>query len=188
MILFHGTSADAAKKILREGFCASNGRQVWTCSGDANYFWSPEELTEGGYEDGGEYAARQRAFESAQGALAMAKDCRTVVFAVEVNNSEAVEPDQSCENMEGAVCVFDDVPASAIRKVWVSNDLSLLKGYFLAMMHGRDLANVSLSKVEERIVKDLKANCVFYPDDIEELAEEKEYSVDNSEALCKLFS
>ncbi len=184
MKLFHGTSADAAKKILRDGFKTDAGGAVWTCSGSAIYFWSGIELERGNDldENDRDFFARQRAFESATCALPGAADCRTVVFEVEIENAESVEPDQSCENMEGAVCSFDDVPASAIRRVWISGDMSLLKGYCLAFMHGHDLANVELSPIEKKIVKAME-KAEIYPEDIEELAGEVEFSVENAKKV-----
>jgi hypothetical protein len=186
MKLFHGTSADAAKKILRNGFKTDAGGAVWHCSGEAIYFWSPDELIEKGEADeesDAEYFARSRAFESAQCALPGAQDCRTVVFEVELSNAESVSPDASCEGMGGAVCTFENVPASAIRRVWVSQDLSLLKGFFLGMMHGRDLANFDeLTDVEEKIVNAMK-KMELYPEEIELLAGQMEFSPQSAKEI-----
>lgn len=187
MILFHGTNADAAKRILTEGFRTHACGAVWTCSGEEIYFWSPTALVECGEADAegdAEYFARSRAFENAQCALPGARDCRTVVFEVEVADANSVLPDESCENMCGAVCVGQDVPTSAIRRVWISDDLSLLKGYFLAMMNGRDLSNLELSAIEQRIVKAMES-VEIYPEDVEELAQQTVFSVEAARDLLR---
>jgi hypothetical protein len=120
-------------------------------------------------ENDAEYFARSRAMDSATCALPRAKNARIVIFEVEMHDAEIVEPDEPCEGMAGAVCVFDDVPASAIKGVWISEDLSLVKGYFLAMTAGRDLSAYDLSPAEEKVCAVFK-KAEIYPEDIETMA------------------
>lgn len=185
MRLFHGTTADNAKRILEQGFSVDTGGENWTVSGDAVYFWSPQALCAAGEceEDSAEYYAKNRAKDSAGFGIGKAKDARIVVFEVELDGTHKVEPDSSCKNMEGAVCTFEDVPASAIRRVWVSEDLSLLKGYFLAFLLNRDMCAHDLSHIEKKIAKAF-AQADIYPED-EGLLELSEISLQDAENLLQ---
>lgn len=44
-ILYHGTSADNLKSILKDGF-KTNCDKIWTPSENGIYFWSPDKLIE----------------------------------------------------------------------------------------------------------------------------------------------
>jgi hypothetical protein len=178
MHLFHGTSADAAKRILRDGFDTEAGGENWTVSGNAIYFWSKEKLIEAGElgADDSDWCFASRAFEAAQFALAFSQDCRAVVFEAELPDSD-MDDDFSCENMSGAVCTVDNVPPSAIRGAWVTNDLSLLRGYFLAMHLERDLSARQLDKLQEKIAR-IMQKAEIYPDDVEEIADMRKISLD----------
>lgn len=165
---FHGTTADNLASILSHGLLACPGNRIWNCSENAVYCWNPNALVEAGEcdEEYSQETAFQRAFDSAQCALGQAKDCRAVVIEFEVE-SDQLEQDQSCENMDTARCYFGDIPLSSIRKISISNDLSLLRGYFLALMADRNYSNIELSDMESRIAKCMAE--AFYPEDVEEM-------------------
>lgn len=165
---YHGTTADNLASILSHGLLACPGNRIWNCSDNAVYCWNPAALVEAGEcdEDYSNETAFRMAFESAQCALGQAKDCRAVIIEFEIP-SEELEVDQSCENMDTARCYFGDIPLSAIRKISVSNDLSLLRGYFLALMSDRNYSNIELSDAEARIAKCMAD--AFYPDDVDDL-------------------
>lgn len=129
---FHGTSADHLKSILRKGLRPDCGK-VWNPSLNEVYLWSPDKLTESGDTEA-DYAndyAKQRAYENAQIALTLAKSGQCVVLEVELDDS-LVEEDGSCENMTGAVACAVTIKPAQIKRVWISPDLSLLRGYFIA--------------------------------------------------------
>ncbi len=170
MRLFHGTTADALPSILRDGFSRDNGGENWTVSGDYVYFWSPKELVESGEceDESSLECAHGRAFDSAQFGLGFAKDCRAVVFEVELPEG-GLEQDTSCPNMAGAVRVAYNVPPSAIVSINVSDDLSLLKGFFLSFTLNRQLSARELSPIEAKIAEKM-SGAEFYPEDIEEIA------------------
>jgi len=150
---YHGTSADNLKSILKEGLLANRDGAIWNCAGDMVYLWSPDELVksrecEEEYKNDNGF---QRAFESAQCALAKAKDCRAIVIKILLDEiTDEVEPDQSCDYMSGAVCV-SHVPLDKIKSIQITNDLSLFRGYFIGTMANRDLCNLTFSEVEIKI-------------------------------------
>lgn len=167
---FHGTTADNLASILSHGLLACPSNRVWNCSENAVYGWTPEALVEAG-ECEEEYShdrAFQMAVENAQCALGKAKDCRAVVIEFEVPSDE-LESDQSCENMDMARCFFGDIPLSSIRKISISSDLSLLRGYFLSLMADRNYSNIELSDTESRIAKCMAE--AFYPEDVDDMTE-----------------
>lgn len=177
MKLHHGTTADAARKILAEGFSTSAGGENWNVSGEAVYFWSGDKLAENGESDESychDDAAR-RACEQAHVALGFAADCRAVVFEVEIDELE-LQDDDSCPNMDGAVCTFDDVPVSSITGAYITDDLTLLKGYFLAYHINRDLSARELSPIEEKIAKAMQ-KAEICPEDVDEVSNFRKVSL-----------
>jgi hypothetical protein len=71
-------------------------------------------------------------------ALSLAKDCRICIFELDLPDDE-VEDDYSCENMEDANCIRRDVKLEEIKRVYVSNDLSMVRGYFINLVKDRDM-------------------------------------------------
>lgn len=149
---FHGTSADNLKSILRHGLNPENQKKIWTVSFRGVYLWSPDALVESGDTEE-EYKidyAKEQAYSSAQMGLAMSKSGKCVVFEIELDDS-LVEPDQSCENMGGAVVCLETITPKQIKAVYVSPDLSLMKGYFIALCMGRDMFAGEFSRLERQI-------------------------------------
>lgn len=170
-LLFHGTSADNLPHILKHGLKADSEAKLWNCSEDAVYFWSVPAVMESENLETVEEAlnmARQNAIGSGQIALSLAKDCRIIIICAEIEETE-LEEDQSCENMYGAVCVYRDVLPHEIKSIEISNDLSLLKGYFMAMVLNRDLTAIELSPLETKVAECFK-NLEVY-DELESLIE-----------------
>lgn len=176
---FHGTSADNLESILKDGLKCDTDK-VWTCSCDEVYLWDIEAVAKEFDIEDEDYKierARQMAIESAQIACASAKDCRCVVLKIELDDSE-IMPDTSCENMKGsgAVCIQRDITLNEIVGVEVSNDLSLIKGYFMTLIMDRDYSNLELSKMEMKIAEAFK-KAEIYPEDIDDIMEFQELSV-----------
>ena len=161
MKVYHGTSADNLQSILEHGFDGMfHGEQIWSCSAGMNYFWNPADLkrAEGldSMEDAIQYA-KQHAKESAEVSLGHAKDCRRVVFEVEIPRNE-LDRDTSCRNMEGSVMTPATVPPSAIKKIWIDEgSLEAMKGYFIACGMDHELRCYrELTKIEQVIGKVFK--------------------------------
>lgn len=153
-IYYHGTSADNLESILKHGLSISE-EKIWTCSEDAIYLWGVDRLAElEGHKDDSqeqkEYIAFQRAFESGQIACAKSKDCRVVVLKIELEADE-VDVDESCENMEEANCIYRDIKLTEIKEIVVSNDFSLIRGYFISFLLDRDYNNLEFSPIEIQI-------------------------------------
>jgi hypothetical protein len=132
--LFHGTCLKNAKSILEHGFDGEMGEQIWNVSGGANYFWSVKDLIKAGECDCGEdAAARALEFAKEAGETALIQnDCnKIVVFQIRAAGVD-YEPDQSCENMGGAVVSYDSISPDQIEKVWISDDLTYFKPFMLA--------------------------------------------------------
>lgn len=100
MKFYHGTSAEAAEKILTDGF-GCNEETIWSCSdSDSTYFWKHA-------VDGVEGEGSPRAFESGLIAAAMrgSADKRVVVLELDIPDEfvgDWVLEDCSCEGMAGA--------------------------------------------------------------------------------------
>lgn len=171
-IFYHGTSADNLESILKNGL-SCNESKIWNCSGDEVYLWDTEAVGKEWEVDGAQAEDRafQAAYESAQIACIASKDCRAVVLKIELDDSD-IQPDLSCENMEGrgAVCIYRDILPAEILEIKISNDLSLLKGWFIATMLTNEYFGLELNSMEKRIGEALQ-KAEIYPDDIEYMTE-----------------
>lgn len=158
-ILYHGTSADNLKSILKNGF-SINCDKIWTPSENGIYFWSPDKLIEykESDEDFADNDAIKRAFDSATCSLGKSKDCRAVIFEIEVSDEEYNDlcEDTSCPNMKGAIVSYSNINLKYIKKIYISDDLSLLRGYFISLMMERELNNLTFSDLELKIGKAFK--------------------------------
>lgn len=177
-IYFHGTCGDNLEAILENGFKPSETN--WTPSEpNTTYFWSPDALEDAGEAETKADAQRvafSRACDSAIPTLARAKDCRRVIFAVEFSQDDVSE-DNSCQNMEGAVCHFGIVPPSKIVGVWVDNEdiAAIAKPYALHFMQEHELANkLELTRMETAILRAYNAGGL---DSIFEILEELSYEM-----------
>lgn len=131
--LFHGTCLKNAKAILENGFDGNEGEQIWNVSAGYNYFWSLKDVAK---SEGNEakYISDQildRAKESGECSVIQNNCSHIVVFQIKASVVEYSE-DDSCENMQGAVVSRDTIPASAIEKIWISNDVTYFKPFMLA--------------------------------------------------------
>lgn len=162
---FHGTSFANLESILKDGF-NPNSDKIWNVSENGVYFWSPDKLTEAEEceKDWQEETAKQRAFESGQIAMAFSESGNVVVLQVEIDD-ENIQDDFSCENMAGAVVCFGKIKREQIKKVFVSDDLSLLKGYFMAMVADNDYLGIELTPIQKQVVKVFQ-KAEFYIDDM----------------------
>jgi hypothetical protein len=170
-IYYHGTSADNLEDILQNGL-RPNTQKLWSCSGNEVYMWCPRRLAvaEGNETDELEWQydrARSRAQESGQIACAVAKDCRIVVCKIRVPDTDVME-DTSCAYMDGAVCT-DHVKPSQILEIYVSNDLSLMRGLFMTIVADMDMWNkYRFTDAENKVIKLLK-QVEWYSEMIDEM-------------------
>ncbi len=177
---YHGTSADNLPSILKNGLSCSEIK-LWSCSNDETYLWSVDKVMEAEDledEDEAQNYAFRFANESAQCACVYSNDCRLVVLKIELEEKE-VYPDRSCENMEGrgCVCIDRNILPSEIVEIKVSNDLSLLKGYFISLMLTNDYFNLDdLTPLQLKIAKALQG-AELYPEDVEDVTEWHEVSI-----------
>lgn len=170
---YHGTSADNLASILKHGISTSEIK-LWSCSLDEIYLWCPEEIAKSNNQEDEEDEYKQeegfrRAFESAQIACAAAKDCRAVVIKVLLNPAD-ISPDLSCENMDGsgAVCIKRNIIPDEIISIHVSNDLSLIKGYFISLVKDMDYCHIAFTNMDI-LVADLFKNAEIYPETMDDI-------------------
>lgn len=172
MIVYHGTSIENLKSILQFGFIPDKSN--WTASeDDKTYFWSPKHIAKRDDEDFSEDVerwndeAKRMAYDNATVAMLQFKSSQCVVFAVQVpDDSESVEPDTSCNNMEGAIAVAGHISPDSITQVWIGPDLSMIRGYYIALIMNNDLLAIEFTDFELKIAK-LFANADIYPYDEE---------------------
>jgi hypothetical protein len=174
MIGYHGTSADYLDSIIENGLlCCPGIDRNWIPSMNEVYFWGDNfienECDEDDDEEMIEYRLIDAAIDSAQCAIAKAKDCRIVVVKFEVPDDE-VKTDYSCENMESANCIARDVKPEEIISIQISNDLSLIRGYFIATMMNRTESAIEFTNME-KFVGELFEDRWIDLDDIVELSE-----------------
>jgi hypothetical protein len=154
LLCYHGTTADHLESILQNGLRHDAERKVWSVSDDAIYFWGrnyvENEYSETYDEDTqDEYhnSLISLACDSAMCALAKSRDCRAVVVVFELDVEEH-EDDNSCENMSAANCVGRSIQLGEIKEILVSQDLSLLRGYFVGLMVDRPYYNGFFTPLE----------------------------------------
>lgn len=160
MIGYHGTSADNLDSILKHGLlCTNPGPKVWQPSLDEVYFWGDNfvesECDPDDDDESIEWRLMNEAMNSAVCTIANAKDCRIVIVKFEVPDDE-VDTDNSCPSMEAANCIPRNVTMEEIQTIWLSNDLSLLRGYFIWMMMNRDMSNMEFTANEMRVAECFK--------------------------------
>lgn len=160
---YHGTNADNLPYILKHGL-SINETKLWSCSEDAIYLWEPKGCGEANCLDEDQYESEafRMANESGQIACAIAKDCRVVVLKIELDDEEVCN-DTSCENMQdsGAKCIYRDVTIDEITEIHVSNELGLLKGYFISLISGRDYNNCDFTNIELMVAKAFEGSYIF---------------------------
>jgi hypothetical protein len=173
---FHGTSADHLDAILRDGLGGEYRRnRIWNVSNPHHtYWWSTRELAKHG-EESLEFAYA-RAFEQAldNGAFALlrARDARLVVIEARIPCSWLME-DNSCDNMEGAVCTDYRIPLALIRSVRVSQDLSIMKaGLAYSCFSGRSsLLALQPTPLEQKVISRFPDDFFYTYEDIADVAE-----------------
>lgn len=151
-MLYHGTTLKHALRIIAEGFKTID-HENWTVSDQGVYFWCTKAMIESGEieeDEDPQYRMLDQAYSSATCALAHCDSGHAVVFEIDESDLD-LEDDVSCENMAGAVVSFEDVPASAIRSIHVSPNLSMLRACFIQCMMNNDLANQDFTDTEKSI-------------------------------------
>lgn len=168
MLVYHGTSADNLVSILQNGLVAKS-EKIWNPSLDQVYVWSDRYFRRN-HDAEDEPQKRDilisQAMQSATCAAAVAKDCRLVVVICDVPENK-LQVDNSCPNMQDASCVDGNIPRSRIVEILISEDLSLIKGYFIASMLRMELFGREFSRMERLVAKAFE-DSEFYPE-LEEL-------------------
>lgn len=121
---FHGTSADNFKSILKMGKLTwGNGNENWNASAPAIYAW---------HCDGDKEEAMLGALGNSELALVKSKDFRRVVIEIEIDGLDYAE-DLSCENMDGAIEIQNEIPLDRIVGVWIDDSpLDLFKVFLIS--------------------------------------------------------
>lgn len=184
MLCYHGTNIDNLPSILANGLKV-NKDKVWTCSEEAIYCYSKNmfndlldnsgadvDMDNVTIEDFHDYFMRA-AFDSASCTFPKSKQCVAVVVVFDVPEDEIID-DKSCPFMDEANCVYRDIQPEEIKAIYISNDLTMLKGYYMALMFERPLYNFWPTAFEREIIKVFK-NAEIYPENIEDMLEWEEY-------------
>jgi hypothetical protein len=154
MLVYHGTSADNLVSIFQNGLVAKS-EKIWNPSLDQVYVWS-DRYIENNYDQEDVVDKREilisQAMQSAACAAAVAKDCRLVVIICDVPKAK-LQVDNSCPNMQDASCVDGNIPQSKIVEILISEDLGLIKGYFIASMLRMELFGREFSHMERLVAK-----------------------------------
>lgn len=178
---YHGTSADNLESILKYGL-STDETKIWNCSSDEIYLWCPIGCGEADCLDISQYeqAAFKCASESGQAACSIAKDCRVVVLKIEIKDNDYLRPDDSHENMagKGAYICSRNIQPDEIIEINISNDLSLIKGYFISLQINNELNACNFSNMELTVARCFESNYEIF-DFIEEIIEFKELVVFN---------
>lgn len=170
MLCYHGTSADNLESILKEGLRVDKPK-LWTPSKNEIYCWSKNYIEgELRYGEDGPYDEEDyrdqltsQAYDSSFVALSKSKDCRSLVVIFGVDESE-LKTDDSCQYMEHANSVGRSIKSDEIVEILVSNDLSLLRGYFISLVMGRELVYENFERFEEIVGQIFKRSEVYVED------------------------
>ena len=172
-ILFHGSTADNIKYIMRDGFKSDN--KIWDCSeDDMTYFYSLDKMAEVeglNLEDEDEYQEAwdmciRRAIENAQvtGACQKYSGTELKVIVLEIDE-EYIEPDYSCDYSGchmgdlGAVQVYNEDLNNfgEITDVMISNNYyPSIMGAYIQQFLNRDEVTLNLNKWDYKEVEMLK--------------------------------
>lgn len=162
--LYHGTCADNLESIRENGFNGLRGRQLWKCSAGLNYFWNA------GYFEDYPDDAKIGALGNSEVSLVRAKDCRRLLFKLEVPQSyfeENFQEDNSCSNMGGAVLSTQPVPFDFVTQISRDfQDLSFLRPHFAYCARYNGLSLDELTTIEQIMVESINPDCRCLLDDL----------------------
>lgn len=149
---FHGTTADSLKQMREDGFIGGMSGQNWIASEpNGVYMWDDERL-----EDDAFFMAKG----SASVGLVFAKDCRRVILEIDIEGLE-VSDDYSCENMEGAIVHYGQIPFSRVVRIWEdSDDLSFYKIFVLRGFI--DLPLFNTAEIPEQVLTAVRELKTYY--------------------------
>ena len=158
---FHGTSADIFKQILKDGkLSTSPAKRNWNESNNAVYLWAFFDSQYHQDEEERRNECLTNATSSAEIPLVDSQDCRRVVMEIDVEGLE-YHDDLSCDNMEGAIECFDEIPVSRIVRVWVDREeLSPFKTIIIKFLLQHSLFDFSnsptISKMSDYMRKQIE--------------------------------
>lgn len=163
MLLFHGTTIENAKQILKNGFNYNNS--IWSCSQNETYFFSGDyfkkEYDLNNDEEVLQYGI-QEALQQSMITLAVQNpaDYRGAVLVFDsdlMNNKDEIEPDYSCENMQDmAVCLSNPDMKGLIGFYVMEEDCRVVRLVTLASMaSNQHLNEVNLSSIEKKMMEAL---------------------------------
>ncbi len=173
MLVYHGTIADNLASIREHGLKACPDNRNWTVSRNEVYFWGNRYMEcefpdwEDEERDPRDCLIKQAA-DSAMCGAGKAKDCRLVVVVCDIPDDE-IESDDSCEFMEHASCITRDIRPDEIVEILVSNDLSLIRGYFISLMMERELSAFYFDSMETKVGELFSKVC--FVDSMDEILE-----------------
>jgi hypothetical protein len=139
MLCVYGTSADNLPSILANGI-RCDADKIWGWSVDGIRVWGKDSVREG---------MIGQAFDSASCALAKAKDCRAVIVFFELDDEQ--ENGSSRYGIQKVNCVGRDIKPDEIKEILISNDLSVIRGYFICLAMYR--TQLEFDKFEQMAAK-----------------------------------
>jgi hypothetical protein len=165
--IYHGTTMENYESILKDGFQHDTDCLTWDNASDSDYiyFWNPKDVKKAYLNDDSTMQeaieeSKRQAAESAKITAAVFKSRyeRVVILEMEVN-SKYISPDDSCENMSGAVKVnCDNLKPSMIKNVYYSDFVPSASLFYLVGLidnQNIDLYN-HLSSIEINLLNQLK--------------------------------
>lgn len=169
MLLFHGTTVENAKNILKHGF--SYDSSIWTCSEAETYFYH-ENYFRKEYEIEDRNEILERGIQEALGqslitlAIQNPMDYRGAVLVFDselMNNKDEINPDFSCQGMDHIAVALRNPDMRGLVGVYVMDqDLRATRLFQLAQLVGREwIMEVELPSHEGAIVDALVDSSVF---------------------------
>jgi len=147
MLLFHGTSLNRLKEIIKDGYLGTDNT-IWNVSeGNTTYFYTEDFIKEEyGIEDKEEIKLYgiNRGLESADFVLAQEKTNlkRTILIfnSEDLEKIGKLEKDNSCGDiMDYCVKFNGKIPIELIKEIWIDKEnLDLLRIYFIGLCYSRN--------------------------------------------------
>ena len=161
--LFHGTTEENYKSIMKNGFNWDFKRLVWNCSDeDATYFYN-ELKQEMDTEEENINECIYLAFQNAGITAAQNKYMGNKLIVLEFDiKPELIHNDSSCQNMENASFVYDE----DLKGLKPINVYSQAYNPFLRLFYliDNEYLNNDLTEEEEYIFKQIKENGLYIED------------------------
>lgn len=179
MLFYHGTSYESFLNIIKEGF--NPQEKTWVCSEvDTTYFYGLNDFRECDQygckenhhtEECTEFAqfeAIRMSGENGKIAAAIKGSKKDIIIVIEYEaDSNEVEKDESCENMEGAYSIYD-ADKNKIKRIFSIGYFPDLRPFYLVGVYANNLFN---SKAIPQVLNsaiEILSNSDCYIDEIHE--------------------